>query len=62
MHGEKSDWMRKEREMKGVVAKGRRKVLTPAESELTGAIIGAAIEVHRVLGPAMLESTSELIS
>ncbi|OOQ61826.1 GxxExxY protein [Mucilaginibacter pedocola] len=26
------------------------------ESEITGSIIGAAIEVHRVLGPGLLES------
>jgi GxxExxY protein len=29
------------------------------ESELTGRIIGAAIEVHRVLGPGFLESIYE---
>ncbi len=29
------------------------------ESELTGKIIGAAIEVHRALGPGMLESANE---
>ena len=28
-------------------------------NELTGAIIGAAIEVHRVLGPGLLESAYE---
>ncbi|MFH1230573.1 MAG: GxxExxY protein [Planctomycetota bacterium] len=28
-------------------------------NELTGTIIGAAIEVHRVLGPGLLESTYE---
>jgi GxxExxY protein len=29
------------------------------EKELTEAIIGAAIEVHRILGPGLLESTYE---
>jgi GxxExxY protein len=29
-------------------------------SELSGAVIGAAIEVHRVLGPGLLESPYEL--
>ena len=29
------------------------------ESDLTGRIIGAAIEVHRVLGPGLLESAYE---
>ena len=29
-------------------------------NELTDAIIGAAIEVHRVLGPGLLESTYEM--
>src|SRR5437773_7188619 len=28
-------------------------------NELTGAIIGAAIEVHRILGPGLLESAYE---
>ncbi len=28
-------------------------------NDLTGAIIGAAIEVHRVLGPGLLESAYE---
>ena len=31
-----------------------------ADSELTGKIIGAAIEVHRILGPGLLESAYEL--
>lgn len=30
------------------------------DNELTGKIIGAAIEVHRVLGPGLLESAYEL--
>ncbi|MGH2566845.1 MAG: GxxExxY protein [Bacteroidota bacterium] len=29
------------------------------ENELTGKIIGAAIEVHRILGPGLLESSYE---
>jgi GxxExxY protein len=29
------------------------------KSELTGAVIGAAIEVHRQMGPGLLESTYE---
>ena len=28
-------------------------------NEITGEIIGAAIEVHRILGPGLLESTYE---
>jgi len=28
-------------------------------NQLTGAIIGAAIEVHRILGPGLLESVYE---
>ena len=28
-------------------------------NDLTGAVIGAAIEVHRILGPGLLESTYE---
>lgn len=31
-----------------------------ADNELTGKIIGAAIEVHRILGPGLLESAYEL--
>lgn len=31
-----------------------------SENELTGKIIGAAIEVHQVLGPDLLESAYEL--
>jgi GxxExxY protein len=30
------------------------------EEELSGEVIGAAIEVHRLLGPGLLESTYEL--
>jgi GxxExxY protein len=30
------------------------------EQELTGEIIGAAIEVHRELGPGLLESSYEI--
>jgi hypothetical protein len=29
---------------------------TPREDKITGEIIGAAIEVHRELGPGLLES------
>ena len=29
-------------------------------NELTGAVIGAAIEVHKVIGPGLLESTYEV--
>lgn len=37
--------------------KPRRKLF---EQELTGEIIGAAIEVHRELGPGLLESSYEI--
>ena len=33
--------------------------LTEGENSLTGKIIGAAIDVHRVLGPGLLESAYE---
>ena len=37
----------------------RRDAETPREDEITGEIIGAAIEVHRKLGPGLLESAYE---
>ena len=37
--------------------KPRRKLF---EQELTGEIVGAAIEVHRELGPGLLESSYEI--
>lgn len=44
------------------VASGRQRVMTDGYTdihELTGEIIGAAIEVHRALGPGLLESAYE---
>lgn len=37
----------------------RRDAETPREDQITAKIIGAAIEVHRVLGPGLLESAYE---
>jgi GxxExxY protein len=37
----------------------RRDAETPREDRITGEIIGAAIEVHRELGPGLLESAYE---
>ena len=37
----------------------RRRAETPREDQITDKIIGAAIEVHRVLGPGLLESAYE---
>ena len=37
----------------------RRDAETPREDQVTDKIIGAAIEVHRVLGPGLLESAYE---
>jgi len=37
----------------------RRDAETPREDRITDKIIGAAIEVHRVLGPGLLESAYE---
>ena len=37
----------------------RRAAETPREDRITNRIIGAAIEVHRVLGPGLLESAYE---
>jgi GxxExxY protein len=37
----------------------RRDAETPREDQITDKIIGAAIEVHRVLGPGLLESAYE---
>ena len=37
----------------------RRDAETPREDRLTDKIIGAAIEIHRVLGPGLLESAYE---
>jgi len=37
----------------------RRDAETPREDQITDKIIGASIEVHRVLGPGLLESAHE---
>ena len=37
----------------------RRDAETPREDKITGEIIGAAIEIHRELGPGLLESAYE---
>ena len=37
----------------------RRDAETPREDLITDKVIGAAIEVHRVLGPGLLESAYE---
>ena len=37
----------------------RRDAETPREDRITDQIIGAAIEVHRILGPGLLESADE---
>ena len=37
----------------------RRDAETPREDKITNQIIGAAIEVHRILGPGLLESAYE---
>jgi GxxExxY protein len=41
------------------VAETQRKLVEVTYKELSGAIIGAAIEVHRELGPGLLESIYE---
>ncbi len=42
------------------ITEGREEVLNREEQDpLTGSIIGPAIEVHKVLGPGLLESVYE---
>jgi len=42
-------------------AEARRKPMSFELDEITGAIIDSAIQVHRVLGPGLLESVYELV-
>jgi len=39
----------------------RRDAETPRENQVCNKVIGAAIEVHRILGPGLSESTSECV-
>jgi GxxExxY protein len=41
------------------LSKGCKKKLNMTENELATKIIGAAVEVHKQLGPGLLESTDE---
>ena len=42
------------------ITEGREEVLNREEQDpLTGSIIGPAIEVHKILGPGLLESVYE---
>ncbi len=45
-------------EKKGIISPQRRREMIK-ENELSSKIIGAAIEIHRILGPGLLESTYE---